>query len=96
MSVSYIFLIKNEIIYTPALSEGCVAGTLREYLIRKLGEDGFKCIEKEITIEELLAADEVFLTNSIYNIRWVGRINDAEFTNTVTQKIYAAVMPTIL
>ncbi|MBP6022453.1 aminotransferase class IV [Ferruginibacter sp.] len=95
-TIANIFLVKNEIIYTPALSEGCVAGVLREYLIRQLRDCDFTCIEKEITIEELLAADEVFLTNSIYNMRWVQRINDTEFTNTVTQKIYAAVTPTIL
>lgn len=95
-TIANIFLIKNEIIYTPALSEGCVAGIVRGYLIRKLSEHGFKYIEKEITIKELLAAEEVFLTNSIYNLRWVQCINDTEFTNTVTQKIYAAVMSTIL
>lgn len=95
-TIANIFLVKNEIIYTPTSSEGCVAGVVREYLIRKLSDYGFTCIEKEITIEELLAADEVFLTNSIYNMRWVQRINDTVFTNTVAQKIYAAVMPTIL
>lgn len=95
-TIANIFVVKKEIIYTPALSEGCVAGVVREYLIRKLSDYDFTCLEKEITIEELLAADEVFLTNSIYNMRWVKRINDTEFTNTVALKIYAAVMPTIL
>ena len=94
-TIANIFLVKDEIIYTPALSEGCVAGVVRAYLIHQLIDTGFTCIEKEITIEELLAADEVFLTNSIYNIRWVQLINDTAFANTVTQKIYAAVVPTI-
>ena len=95
-TIANIFLVKNEIIYTPVLSEGCVAGVLREYLIRQLAVTGFTCIEKEITTDELLLADEVFLTNSIHNLRWVQRINDTVFINTVTQKIYAAVVPTIL
>lgn len=94
-TIANIFIIKDEVIYTPALSEGCVAGILRKHLIGQLAVAGFACFEKEITINELLTADEVFLTNSIYNIRWVQHINGTFFTNTVTQKIYAAVMPTI-
>ncbi len=94
-TIANIFLVKDEVIYTPDLSEGCVAGILRAHLIRQLAVMGFICIEKEITIEELLTADEIFLTNSVYNIHWVQRINDTAFVNTVTQKIYAAVLPTI-
>ncbi len=83
-------------IYTPALTEGCVAGVMRKYIIGQLAVTGFNCIEKEITVEELLNADEVFLTNSIYNMRWVKNINDKTFGNIIIQKIYSAVVPTIL
>jgi branched-chain amino acid aminotransferase len=94
-TIANIFFIKNEIIYTPALSEGCVAGVMRKHVLHELTAAGFTCIEKEITIEELLGADEVFLTNSIYNIRWVKSIDAANFGNAVTQKIYTAVAATI-
>ncbi len=94
-TIANLFFIKEEIIYTPALSEGCVAGILRKVLINTLKQEGYTVIEKNITEEELLAADEVFLTNSIYNIRWVQRIGDKRFTNSFTQKIYQAVLPTI-
>lgn len=95
-AIANIFIIKDEIIYTPALSEGCVAGIMRNHFIQNLNLTGFTCSEKEITIEELLYADEVFLTNSIYNIRWVKSVNDQSFGNTFIQKIYAALGPTIL
>ena len=94
-TIANIFLVKNEVVYTPALSEGCVAGVIRKYIIDKLNATGFTCIEKEVTIDELLAADEIFLTNSIYNIRWVKSITNKILGNTITQKIYAAVVPTI-
>ncbi|MGF2414526.1 MAG: aminotransferase class IV, partial [Ferruginibacter sp.] len=67
-TIANIFIIKDAIIYTPALSEGCVAGVMRNHFIQNLNLTGFTCSEKEITIEELLNADEIFLTNSIYNI----------------------------
>jgi len=95
-TIANIFLIKDETVYTPALSEGCVAGVFRKYIIDQLAVHGFACTEKEITTENLLDADEVFLTNSIYNIRWVKTVNDNNFGNTITQKIYALLTPTIL
>lgn len=95
-SIANVFLIKDEVIYTPALTEGCVAGVIRKYIITQLPSTGYSCVEKEITIEELLNADEIFLTNSIYNIRWVKSIADKTFGHSLSQKIYAGLEPTIL
>jgi branched-chain amino acid aminotransferase len=95
-SIANVFLIKDETIYTPVLSEACVAGVIRKYILTQLPQMGYGCVEKEITVEELLAADEMFLTNSIYNIRWVKSIADKSFGNSLTQKIYAGLDQTIL
>ena len=95
-TIANIFFVKDEVVYTPALSESCVAGVFRKFVIDQISSVGFACEEKEITIEDLLNADEVFLTNSIYNIRWVKSIGDKNFGNPVTQKIYASISPTIL
>ena len=94
-SIANIFLIQNEIISTPALKEGCVAGIMRKKVIREILDKEWKIIEKEITTNDLLNAEEVFLTNSIYNIRWVQRCNEKAYTNTLTKKIYNAVTATI-
>jgi branched-chain amino acid aminotransferase len=95
-SIANIFLIKDETIYTPALSEACVAGIIRKHIITQLPLMGYNCVEKEITVEELLNADEVFLTNSIYITRWVKSIAGKTFGNSLIQKIYAGLEPTIL
>ncbi len=95
-TIANIFIIKQGAIFTPSLSEGCVAGIVRKYLIDGFKNSGFECIEKPITIPELLDADEVFLTNSIYNIRWVSSIGNKRFGSTIAQKIYADLIPTIL
>ena len=94
-TIANIFIIKDEIISTPALKEGCVAGVMRKKIIQELSESHWQIFEKEITCEDLLNADEVFFTNSMYNIRWVQRINDKEYENTITQKIYSSIIPTI-
>ena len=68
-TIANIFLIKGDVIYTPSLDEGCVAGIMRKNIINQLVKDNLEVIEGKITIEDLLNADEVFLSNSIYNIR---------------------------
>ena len=94
-TIANIFLVKDEIIYTPALSEGCVAGVMRQTLLQFLKANNYQMEERAVTQVELFAADEVFFTNSMYNIRWVQSIADVDYANTFTQKIYAAFVPTI-
>jgi branched-chain amino acid aminotransferase len=93
-TIANIFLIKNEVIYTPALDEGCIAGVMRRQLIEKLTAAGYKLVEGKLSVDELLDADEVFLTNSIYNMRWVQSIGDKKYSNAQTQKIYATFFST--
>jgi branched-chain amino acid aminotransferase len=95
-TIANIFLIKDEIIYTPPLSEGCVAGIMRAFLIEQLHSLKFIINEKPITLSEVMDADEICLTNSIYNIRWVQQIGNKSFSNTLTQKIYSSIISTIL
>lgn len=93
-TIANIFLIKEEVIYTPALPDGCIAGVMRRNLIEKLTAANYKLVESKLSVDELLDADEVFLTNSIYNMRWVQSIGDRKYSNTQTQKIYAAFFST--
>ena len=94
-TIANVFLVKDEIISTPALSEGCVAGIMRKSLINYCCKNSITCKETTITTEDIMNADEVFLTNSINNIRWVQRIGNAVFGNEFTQKIYTSFTPTI-
>ena len=87
-TIANIFIIKNKIVYTPALQEGCVAGIIRKNLIVHLVKNKTEVIEKDITIEELMDADELFVTNSIQNIRWVQNIGGKKYTNNLTRSIY--------
>jgi len=93
-TIANIFLIKDEVIYTPALPEGCIAGVMRRNIVQKLTEANYKLVEGKLSVDELLDADELFLSNSIYNIRWVQSIGDKKYTNMQTQKIYAAFFST--
>jgi aminodeoxychorismate lyase len=94
-TIANVFIIKDEIIYTPPLTEACVAGVMRNYIIRNSKSAGFELIEKELTPEDVLHADEVFITNTIRNIQWVQSIDDKNFNNTIVKKICVALLPAL-
>jgi branched-chain amino acid aminotransferase len=89
-TIANIFLIRDNIIYTPPLSEGCIAGVMRRFVIEKL-QINFTLIEKEISIDELQNADEVFITNSIKGIRWVKQFRNKEYSNNIVKEIHKRV-----
>jgi branched-chain amino acid aminotransferase len=85
-SISNIFWIKDKTVYTPPVSEGCIAGIRRANWISTLKEKGTPIIEMPLSKEMLLQADEVFLTNSIRKIRWVYAIENKIYENTFIRK----------
>ncbi len=96
-SIANIFIIKDGIIYTPPLSEGCVAGVMRRFIIEKLKlSSGIKVIEKAISLEDVQNADEVFLTNAIKGIRWVKQFKNIDYKNKVIQDIYTSIQAQLI
>jgi branched-chain amino acid aminotransferase len=85
-SISNIFWVKDKTVYTPPISEGCIAGIRRANWISSLKEKGTPIIEMPLSKEMLLQADEVFLTNSIRKIRWVYAIENKIYENTFIRK----------
>ena len=93
-TIANIFIISQNRIITPALSEGPIAGVMRNFVLQQLRQNGFDVTETTVSREMLLTADEVFLTNSIYNIRWVAEIENRKYLNDLTRKIFAAIRQT--
>lgn len=91
-SVANIFLIKGNLITTPPLSEGCVAGTLRRWMLEVFSLENFVVLEKPVSVEDLIRADECFLTNAIYPVQWVGRFRDKAFSNTKAKQVFGAIL----
>jgi branched-chain amino acid aminotransferase len=87
-TIANIFLVKDERIYTPPLSEGCVKGVMRSYLLEKLPESGFTVQEKDLSVDELIAADEVILTNAVFGMRWIRQFRHRQYKNDFAKEIY--------
>lgn len=67
---SNIFVWYKSNLYTPALSEGCVEGVMRQVVINLAKQGGIPFTEAQISPDILYEADEVFLTNATKGIQW--------------------------
>ena len=65
-----VFLVKGNVIKTPALSEGAIKGISRKKIIEIINEiEGLELIEIEISPFELQKSDEVFISNAIVGVQ---------------------------
>ena len=83
---SNLFVIKERKIFTPPISEACIAGTMRKTIIRLAREEGLDIQEIPLSLDFLKTADELWLTNAIQGIRWVKSFEDKIFENPLAQQ----------
>ncbi len=84
---SNLFVVSNGVLYTPGLDEGCLAGTMRMQVINIALQHNIKVYECNILPSNLLAADEIFLTNAIRGIQWVGGYRTKRYFNSTCRKL---------
>jgi branched-chain amino acid aminotransferase len=71
-----IFMVKDGAVVTPPVSAGILRGVTRRFVIDTLAPmQGMKVIERAMKVEELLAADEVFLTGTAAEVIGVSSID---------------------
>lgn len=84
---SNLFVVSNGVLYTPGLEEGCLAGTMRMQVINLALKNGIKVYECNILPQNLLVADEIFLTNAISGLTWVSGYRTKRYFNNVARKL---------
>ncbi len=87
-TIANIFCISKNDIYTPPLSEGCVSGVMRKYVISELIKKGFKINEEPFTRSFLKNADAVFATNAIRRVKWIASIDNTEYKVDKVLEVY--------
>ena len=85
-----IFLVKDNIVKTPPLQDGCIKGIMRKQIIEiiKLIPD-FTLQESSISPFELQKADELFLTNIILGIQPITHYRKKIFSNELSRNVLA-------
>ena len=84
---SNLFVVSNGVLYTPGLDEGCLAGTMRMQIINIALKAGIKVYECTVLPQNLLVADEIFLTNAISGVKWVSGYRTKRYFNSVSRKL---------
>ncbi|NEU28376.1 4-amino-4-deoxychorismate lyase [Paenibacillus polymyxa] len=67
--VSNLFFVRNNTLYTPDLSTGILPGITREFILELAHLRDIPCEQGLYHWDELKQADEIFMTNSIQEIR---------------------------
>ena len=81
-----IFLVKNSMIKTPPLADGCLNGIMRKQIIGLLkGFTEYTFVESSISPFELQQADELFITNVITGIQPISKYRKKEFKKDVSK-----------
>jgi len=78
-TMSNLFMLQDDILYTPDLSACGVAGIMRETILELARNTDMTVRVTNITKDHLCEADEIFLTNSLIGIWPVNRINKQTF-----------------
>jgi branched-subunit amino acid aminotransferase/4-amino-4-deoxychorismate lyase len=87
-TIANVWIIEKEKLITPLLTEAPVEGTMRRFLLENATKLGFDANEESISIERLVQADEVFLTNAIYGMKWVKQCGEASYGNQFGMAVY--------
>jgi branched-subunit amino acid aminotransferase/4-amino-4-deoxychorismate lyase len=73
-TVANIFVVKDDRVATPAVALGALPGVTRGAVLDLAREAGLNAGEGEVTLSEIRAADEAFLTNAIMGVMPLTRL----------------------
>ncbi len=85
-SRSNIFLISGKSVFTPGLSHGCIPGIMRTIILKILAGMEYAIHDSSsLTPSALSDAEEVFLSNTIEGVRWVGAYKQIRYFNKTSK-----------
>jgi len=67
-SAANIFVVRDQVVFTPALQDGALDGIIRGLVIEAAGALGMPLRQAHIARADMLAADEIFLTSSLIGV----------------------------
>ena len=84
---SNIFLLIDGVLYTPDIKSGCINGVMRKQVISKAKKMNVGVVETSITTKSLEKCAEVFLTNVVSGISWVGAFDKYRYFHDFSEKL---------
>ena len=94
-TMSNLFAIKGKKLFTPDLSLSGVRGVMRDAIITIASKNNIEVVVTEMTIDELFAMDELFISNSLIGMKSVTKLGDATYDKQeVTNMIFDVLLTT--
>lgn len=84
---SNLFVGFNGVLYTPSLNQGIIPGVMRSVIMEIAKENRIEVQETTLNPQVLLRADEVFLTNAIVGIKWVGAYRSKRYFSKTSRML---------
>lgn len=75
-SQSNLFIVKDGTVRTPPLEAGVLAGITREFLLEIAPEAGIRVEERTLREQDLVGADEAFITGTTFEVTPVVQVDD--------------------
>jgi len=72
--ISNVFLVKDSVLYTPPINTPVLPGVARKTVCLLARQNSIKLTEKDLSIDDLLGADEIFLTNVIMQVMPITKV----------------------
>ena len=72
--ISNVFLVKDSVLYTPPITTPVLPGVARKTVCQLAVQNSIKLTEKDLLIDDVLSADEIFLTNVIMQVMPITKV----------------------
>ncbi|MCB9192092.1 MAG: aminotransferase class IV [Flavobacteriales bacterium] len=84
---SNVFLVQGKALITPDLQHGGVPGVMRTVLLHEAQTLGFEILPQLVKEDDLLEADECFLSTATRGIVWVGAFGKKRYFKRVAEQL---------
>jgi branched-chain amino acid aminotransferase len=87
---SNIFMVSGNGLFTPGISQGCIPGIMRSVVLMLAEKANYRINDQSnLTTAALEDAEEVFLTNTVDGIRWIGAYRQKRYFNKTSKQLTA-------
>ena len=93
-SMSNLFAVKGNKLYTPQLKQSGIKGVMRDVIIDITRRNDLSLSITKLTLDELYEMDELFISNSLIGIKSVTKLADSHYQQKMTTMIFEQLLKT--
>ena len=80
-AASNVFIVENNNVITPKLSENLLSGVTRDLIINLARQSGKQVLEEDISSDRLISADEIWCSSSTNYVVPITKVDDVDIRN---------------